>query len=135
MIDAVRLGEDAIVREDLVDSRAATRWIVFTKDVIKITGKQSRYRVGHGILLFARTQHLSHSHGWSRVVAENQLSSTARDHVWVGALVETSRMKSSNRFHARAPQRSHCRRRLTISEAFRNKRALSLGVVCDQPAN
>ena len=39
-VDAVGLVEDAIVREDLVDGRAATSWIVFTKDVIKITGSR-----------------------------------------------------------------------------------------------
>ena len=38
MVDAVGLVEDAIVREDLVDGGAATSWIVFTKDVIKIAG-------------------------------------------------------------------------------------------------
>ena len=38
MLDAVELVEYAIVREDLVNRGAATTGIVFTKDVVKITG-------------------------------------------------------------------------------------------------
>jgi hypothetical protein len=45
-IDALGIIEHAIVSEDLVDSRASARGVVFTEDVLKIAGKQGRYAVG-----------------------------------------------------------------------------------------
>src|SRR4029453_2488560 len=44
------LVEHAIFGVDLVDGRAPTHGIVFTEDVIKITGQQGRYAVGHGFV-------------------------------------------------------------------------------------
>jgi len=40
---------DAIFGEYLVDGRPPTRGVVFTEDVVKIAGQQSRYAVGHGL--------------------------------------------------------------------------------------
>jgi hypothetical protein len=44
--------EHAIFGPDLVDGRAATDGIVFTKDVLKIAGQQGRYTIGHNGLVF-----------------------------------------------------------------------------------
>src|SRR5262249_29950278 len=41
--------EHAVFGEDLVDGGAATGGIVFTEDVVKITGQQGRYAIGHGL--------------------------------------------------------------------------------------
>ena len=43
--------EHTIFGEDLFDSRAPTRGIVFTEDVLKIAGQQGRYGVGHDRLV------------------------------------------------------------------------------------
>src|SRR5260370_4597338 len=43
--------ENAVFGPDLVDSRAPTRRIVLTEDVVKIAGQQGRYVVGHGASL------------------------------------------------------------------------------------
>ena len=47
-VDAPGLVEDAIFGEDLVDRRAPTRGVVFTEDMVKISGQQGRHAVGHG---------------------------------------------------------------------------------------
>jgi hypothetical protein len=43
--------EHTIFSDDLFDSRAPTRGIVFTEDVLKIAGQQGRYGVGHDRLV------------------------------------------------------------------------------------
>jgi hypothetical protein len=45
-VDAPRFVEYAIFGEDLVNGCAPTRGVVFTEDVVKIAGQQSRYAVG-----------------------------------------------------------------------------------------
>src|SRR4029453_17871420 len=42
-----RIVEHAIFSEDLVDRRAPTRGIDFTKDIVKIAGQQGRYAERH----------------------------------------------------------------------------------------
>jgi hypothetical protein len=44
-VDAPGLEEHAIFGEDLVDGCASARGVVFTEDVVKIAGQQSRYAV------------------------------------------------------------------------------------------
>src|SRR4029453_1702706 len=44
--------EHAIFGPDLVDSRAPTRGIVFTEDVLKIAGQQGRYAIGNNGSVF-----------------------------------------------------------------------------------
>src|SRR5207247_5545404 len=51
-VDAPGLVEHAIFGEYLVDGRPPTRGVVFTEDVVKIAGQQSRYAVGHGLSPF-----------------------------------------------------------------------------------
>jgi hypothetical protein len=54
MVDALGLVEHAIFGEDLVDSRAPTRGVVLTEDLVKIAGEQRRYAVGHALVSFRR---------------------------------------------------------------------------------
>jgi len=50
MVDTGAEGiENAILGKDLVDSRAPARRVVSTEDVVKFTGQQGRYAVGHGL--------------------------------------------------------------------------------------
>jgi hypothetical protein len=44
--------EPPIFGPELVDSRAPTRGIVFTEDVLKIAGQQGRYAIGHNGSVF-----------------------------------------------------------------------------------
>jgi hypothetical protein len=44
--------EHAIFGPDLIDSRASTRGIIFTEDVLKIAGQQGRYAIGHNGSVF-----------------------------------------------------------------------------------
>src|SRR5215471_5254740 len=46
-VDALGLVEHAVFGEDLVHGRTAARWVVFTKDVMKIACQQGRYAVRH----------------------------------------------------------------------------------------
>jgi hypothetical protein len=48
----VRIVEQGVFREDLLDGGAPAHWIVFTEHVCEIALQQRRYAIGHGLSPF-----------------------------------------------------------------------------------